>query len=687
MEQRLGQWVADSSQGNPLYVRELIAGALAADALEEHDGFWTLARRPPPSASLSELITARMTDLAEDERGAVELLALGEPLRLDEMVELAGTDALAAVESQGLVALEEPGAADQVRLAHPLYGEVIAASMGVVRASAVRRRLAQTLQARADRTPDDALRIARWLLDAGEPIAVPLLIEAAAAAIRAGNAELGGRLAELALERDAGARAAMLLARSCAVRMDHERAEAVLAGCEDTLDSRELALEYLQQRTLALTWGLQRPRDGLALVSRAQDWWPDQAWRRELDRVRLHLVAMVDGFAGAVTVSEDILADPELEPATRRRMALVHTTNLFYSGRVREARELLLGRLPPVPLGDEYDEIAMVLWCVIGLEAGWDFERAETWMRQALQDAVRANDHAAAGIAAATVGGMYLVAGRYEDARRWLTEADVHLGHRDPFQMRKCTRGSLVGVAYFTGDFEGAAAAMVRCREAIGDREVIDTDRAYVVRAEAWAALAEGDPPRAQRLLLDAAAELSGIPLYAAHLYHEALRAGAPARSLTEPLAEVHARCDARLVDAYAAHVAARAAADGAALLRCAEEFADIGALRYATECAAAAAEAFAAEGRLDSARRAAARSRELHQGGVAPEIRGLDSAAVLLTPREAQLVELAGRGLSNAEIADRLVLSVRTVESHVYRAMHKLGVSNRRELLSTRRD
>jgi DNA-binding NarL/FixJ family response regulator len=36
---------------------------------------------------------------------------------------------------------------------------------------------------------------------------------------------------------------------------------------------------------------------------------------------------------------------------------------------------------------------------------------------------------------------------------------------------------------------------------------------------------------------------------------------------------------------------------------------------------------------------------------------------------------------LSNREIADQLVLSVRTVETYVYRAMKKRGAANRHEL------
>ena len=50
------------------------------------------------------------------------------------------------------------------------------------------------------------------------------------------------------------------------------------------------------------------------------------------------------------------------------------------------------------------------------------------------------------------------------------------------------------------------------------------------------------------------------------------------------------------------------------------------------------------------------------------------------LTARQLAVLELLREGLTNAEIADRLVLSVRTVDHHVAAILSKLGVSSRRE-------
>ena len=51
------------------------------------------------------------------------------------------------------------------------------------------------------------------------------------------------------------------------------------------------------------------------------------------------------------------------------------------------------------------------------------------------------------------------------------------------------------------------------------------------------------------------------------------------------------------------------------------------------------------------------------------------------LTAQQREIVILAGRGLTNSEIADRLFLSPRTVASHLYRSYPKLGVAGRHQL------
>jgi pimeloyl-ACP methyl ester carboxylesterase/DNA-binding CsgD family transcriptional regulator len=51
------------------------------------------------------------------------------------------------------------------------------------------------------------------------------------------------------------------------------------------------------------------------------------------------------------------------------------------------------------------------------------------------------------------------------------------------------------------------------------------------------------------------------------------------------------------------------------------------------------------------------------------------------ISDREAEVLALVGAHLSNAQIAHRLIISVRTVESHVSALLRKLGVASRREL------
>jgi len=53
------------------------------------------------------------------------------------------------------------------------------------------------------------------------------------------------------------------------------------------------------------------------------------------------------------------------------------------------------------------------------------------------------------------------------------------------------------------------------------------------------------------------------------------------------------------------------------------------------------------------------------------------------LTPRQADVLALLAEGLSNAEIADRLTLSAKTVDHHITAVLGKLGVANRSQAVA----
>src|ERR1700712_1681216 len=191
-------WVYRSSAGNVLYSRELVLGAVSSGALAQIDGLWQLVSEPSLSRSLSELIAERMSALDDDARRVVELPAGGEPLELSELGALTDSAALASVEERGLVSVGQPGDQLSVRLAHPMYGAAVRESLPALRGRDHRLKLAAAVRERGKGTPGDALRVSRWLRDAGEPIPRPMLLDAARAAITTGDFALGAELAERA---------------------------------------------------------------------------------------------------------------------------------------------------------------------------------------------------------------------------------------------------------------------------------------------------------------------------------------------------------------------------------------------------------------------------------------------------------------------------------------------------------
>jgi DNA-binding NarL/FixJ family response regulator len=682
VEQATMQRVLDVCVGNPLYAREVVLGAIETGRMRQQHGLWRLHGRPGATPSLTALIKRRIGTLTNELRALVELLALGEPLRLDELSELGSYQALEAAEERGMITIAGSTADADVRLAHPLYGEVIRAELALVRARGHRLRLAETIQRRRPLTPDDALRATRWLLTAGAEIPRELLIDAAAAANLADDPDLGAELAGRALDDGAGIPAVLLLARAHTNRDRYEDAEAVLAAAEAGATGHPDALEYVKQRMHVLYWGLRRMEEAGALLDRAARWSDDPDWEPGLEPWRNTVGGFDGGFADQLETIRETLRQPDLDPETRRDLTVTEGLALFFTGRLREADQLTRRSRPRPPLGDHFDFYAFGLTGMVGLESGEDRPGLRIYMGEVLQEAIRNGDHETTGIAAVTLATLDLQAGRHRDAERWLSEAEIQFEHKDTFETLTSARALQVGIACFNGQPSAAQAALESMHLRISARGQTPVQQIYLACGEGWAARARSDAEGAEVFLQQAAT--SADPTMQSRMLHEALRARARPGPVARQLAELAAGCDSAMMEARAAHASALADRDATALLAAADQLATVGCDAAAVEAAVAAAQEFVAQGRQDSARRAAALARDLYpadQGWELPVIDGLDGVATELTARESQIAKLAAGGLSTPEIAEQLVLSVRTVETYVYRAMQKRGVSNRRDL------
>ncbi|HEX2285591.1 MAG TPA: helix-turn-helix transcriptional regulator, partial [Mycobacterium sp.] len=68
--------------------------------------------------------------------------------------------------------------------------------------------------------------------------------------------------------------------------------------------------------------------------------------------------------------------------------------------------------------------------------------------------------------------------------------------------------------------------------------------------------------------------------------------------------------------------------------------------------------------------------------GADTPALRAVE-APTALTDRQREIISLVAAGLTNRDIAQRLVMSVRSVESHLFRACQRTGITSREGLVA----
>lgn len=228
------------------------------------------------------------------------------------------------------------------------------------------------------------------------------------------------------------------------------------------------------------------------------------------------------------------------------------------------------------------------------------------------------------------------------------------------------------------GDHAGAAEALARAEDAFSMRSAMYAPELELARA--WTHAARRDLPGAIASARAAvgAAERSGQLGVAVTALLDAVRLGdTRAADVAERIA---ARLDARLPALVARYARALADADAGALEQLAEEFAGHGALLAAADAAAQASVRYASTG----SGTAELRTRNAAAGWAgecgSPVTPALERALapLPLTERERGVAVLVAEGLSNKAIAQRLCVSVRTVEGHIYRSCTKLGVADR---------
>lgn len=675
-------WAA--SRGNVLYLRELVLSGLDTHTLVDDAGLWRLVGEVSPSSRLRDLVETRLARLDDDEVTALELVAFGEPLDLDAIDRLGATAAVERLERKAIVAIREDGEVAEVRLAHPLHGEVLRERTPVIRSRRARRSLADAVEAVGADRAGDVLRVALWRLDGGGAVEPEALLEGATLAAHAFDYATAERLARAAFDAAPSFAAGYVLAGAVNERGDHDGVDAVLSSLSDLAETDDDLAGILGLRVANLFWRLRDLDQAIAVGeagiaaltgTEARDYVSGQVAVLEAcagrpgDAVARvgHLFGAGGGRAFCHAAFAGGLALPMLgradEGADLARRGIEAYADLGVQGRIFEVS--MLGVIEVLAMVESGRTAAARALAVAG------FDRS-----------VSDQDDAGRSLFAIALGVIDLETGAAAaSVRRW-REAEARFRAVRHDGMTRWALGGLLFAQALMRDLEGARAT-VAALDGIGEHPATFADT-IILRARAWLLAAEHDRAGAVALLSQAAAQAGGAGLVARELpaLEDLARLGSADHALARAR-EIAASMGGALPAARLAHIEALASGRPEALTAASEALAACGAIVVAAEAMIAASEAYRRDGDARRAGACARRGRELADacpGVVTPGLAQAD-AVVPLTRREREIALLGAEGLSSRAIADRLVLSIRTVDNHLARIYDKLGLSGRAEL------
>jgi ATP/maltotriose-dependent transcriptional regulator MalT len=667
------------TRGNVLFARELIADVMDAGELREIHGAWRWTGEVGSTPRLQEAIAARLDGLPDAGRRFLELLSVGEPLALALAEQITADGVLIELERRGLITVGSEGA-PSIRFNHPLFGEVLRAQMPPLLRRQINQQLAHVLGREVEHTPADLLKLAVLWQGSGERVDPVILAEAAQVANRLSDHALAETLASDSLAQQTTFAAQLELGWSLLHQRRFEEATEILAplvGREPDDSARERLADALSN---AMGHGLGRIGDALALMAEIERSALGMTTRALIRCHRATLHGFVCEYEEAIELGKSAMKADGDDRVFVRSLTSV-ASSLVMIGRTEEALSLTeAGLARALRVREELPRAPS--WAVSSRCTALAFAGRVPESLELLDLALSSSGHHPPE--QRVLSNVYrarflLLEGKVASAGRCLK--DAALGVRtDPIYGSWCF-ALLAEAEALLGHPAAAAEARSESLSLGGNERLasfVDERRAL-----AWVDAQEGRLTHAIEALwvvADMALE-RGQRCFELLILNDLLRLGeSGAATRTQEVSDL---VEGSLAEAVGLHARAMVSKRGRDLELAASSFFDIGHSLMASELWGAASAAYGREGLRARSTKAAKRSYEtadLCEGARVGPAAWADQVEPL-SRRQREVALLAAQGATNVEIATALSLSVRTVESHLYAAFAKLGLTARDEL------